>query len=251
MEILIVKTFAVIAAMLIATTLTARYNHAFETKTEFWGLFIATLALVFIIPMTSMPINFLLALVFAALMGALIGPGIKGMMISYITRKQLEKKGWTKDRLKTATEAELAEASASITYDLSDPANHSLVSEWNNLITLAMAGTGAMTLITASVVAFSDVDFSFLGMALFIALIGLIVMSLLNILFFKSPAMRLVGSYIGALIFSLFLLYDFNQLEKFVAAGDTSWETAVNVGTSIYIDIINLFMDLLNILSSR
>jgi FtsH-binding integral membrane protein len=251
MEILIVKTFAVIAAMLIATTLAARKNHAFETPMEFWGLFIATLALVFIIPLTSMPVNFVLALIFAGLMGAIIGPGIKSMMVSYMVRKRLEQQGWTKERLKTATASELAEATSVITFDLEDPANHSLVREWNNIITLAMAGTGAMTLITAAVVAFSSIDFSFMGMALFIALIGLIVMSLLNYFFFKSPAVRLFGSYVGALIFSLFLLYDFNQLEKSVLAGDRSWETAVNMGTSIYIDIINLFMDLLDILSSR
>lgn len=47
----------------------------------------------------------------------------------------------------------------------------------------------------------------------------------------------------GAIIFTLYLLYDFNQLEK--KAGDESWSTAVN----IYLDIINLFFDLLEILA--
>lgn len=62
--------------------------------------------------------------------------------------------------------------------------------------------------------------------------------------------MRLVGAYIGAVIFSLYLLYDFDQLEKSALAGDVSWETAINFAISIYLDIINLFLDLLQILSS-
>jgi len=32
-------------------------------------------------------------------------------------------------------------------------------------------------------------------------------------------------------------------------AGDESWETAIDVAVNIYLDIINLFLDLLEILS--
>lgn len=57
----------------------------------------------------------------------------------------------------------------------------------------------------------------------------------------------LVKAYFGVLIFTGYLIYDFNTLEKM--AGDDSWGTAVNIAVSIYLDIINLFLYLLEILS--
>lgn len=251
MDTLSIKTFGVILMMLCATALTVRKNHAFETRWEFWGLLIGGLALLFIIPATTMPINFILAFVFAVIMGALIGPGIKGMMMSYVVRKRLEQQGYTKASLAALPAAEHEALAASIMADINNPAHDSIVRDWNSIIGLALYGTGGMTLITAMVVSVLDIDFSFLGFGLFVALAGLIVMGLLNMFFFKSPLMRLFGSYIGAVVFSLYLLYDFNRLEAAVASGDTSWETAINLGISIYLDIINLFMDLLDILSSR
>ncbi len=251
MSILIVKTFAVIVMMLCATALAARRNHDFETKLEFWGLFIGGLVLLFVIPGTSMPFNIILSLVFAFMMGSLIGPGIKQMMVSFVVRKKLEQQGYTKDSLKALSEEERSKLMQQSVAALDTEDHSSIVKDWNNIIGLALYGTAAMTLLTAVVVFTSGIDFSFLGLILFVGLLGLIVMWLLNYFFFKSPLVRLIGSYIGAVIFSLYLLYDFNQLEAAVALGDTTWETAVNIGISIYLDIINLFMDLLDILSSR
>ena len=251
MDTLSIKTFGVILMMLCATALTVRRNHAFETRWEFWGLLIGAFVLLFVIPVTTMPINFLLALVFAIIMGALIGPGIKGMMMSYVVRKRLEQQGYTKASLKDIPIDEREALAAAVQADINNPAHSSIVQDWNNIIGLALYGTGGMTLITAVAVSILDIDFSFLGFGLFVALAGLIVMGLLNMFFFKSLLMRLVGSYIGAVVFSLYLLYDFNRLEAAVAGGDTSWETAINLGISIYLDIVNLFMDLLDILSSR
>jgi FtsH-binding integral membrane protein len=251
MDTLSIKTFGVILMMLCATALAARRNNAFETRWEFWGLLIGGFALLFIIPATTMPINFILAFVFAVIMGALIGPGIKGMMVDYVIRKRLEQQGYTKASLANLPVEEREALVASVVADVNNPAHNNIIQDWNGIIGLAMYGTGAMTLITAIAVVVLDIDFSFLGMGLFVALIGLVVMGLLNTFFFKSPIMRLVGSYIGALIFSLYLLYDFNRLEAAVKTGDTSWETAIGLGISIYLDIINLFMDLLDILSSH
>jgi FtsH-binding integral membrane protein len=250
MNILILKTFAVILIMLCASAIAARRNHSFETRLEFWGLFIVGLVLMFAIQMTQMPINLILALIFAGIMGALIGPGIKGMMMNFVVRKRLEAQGYNKERLKGMSDVEKEALTAPIIADIDNPAHSSVVSEWNNVIGLALYGTSAIVFITAAVVYFVGFDFSILGTGLLIALIGLIVFGLLNYFFFKSPLLRLIGSYFGAVIFSLYLLYDFNQLEKAVALNDTSWETAVGLGVSIYLDIINLFLDLLDILSS-
>ncbi len=251
MDILIVKTFGVVVMMLCATALAARRNYAFEAKWEFWGLFITAIVLIFVIPVVAMPINIILALGLAWIMGAIIGPELKGMMQSYVVRKRLEAMGYDKAKQKAMSEEEYDTVVAPILADLSGAGSHSVVQDWNNLVGLALYGTAGMTLLTAVAVMMLDIDFSFLGWGLFVALLGLVVIGLLNILFFKNPLVRLIGSYIGAVVFSLFLLYDFNQLEKAVATGDTSWNTAINVGISIYLDIINLFMDLLDILSSN
>ena len=65
--------------------------------------------------------------------------------------------------------------------------------------------------------------------------------------FLRSKMVSLIRAYIGAVIFTLYLLYDFNQLEK--KAGDESWGTAIDISVNIYLDIINLFLDLLEILA--
>jgi FtsH-binding integral membrane protein len=72
-------------------------------------------------------------------------------------------------------------------------------------------------------------------------------MGLINVFFIRSKMVSLVRAYFGALIFTLYLLFDFNRLEK--KAGDESWATAINISVNIYLDIINLFLDLLEILS--
>ena len=45
-------------------------------------------------------------------------------------------------------------------------------------------------------------------------------------------------------------IYDFNALEKAIARGDNSWGTAVDIAVNLYLDIINLFLDLLEILAA-
>ena len=51
------------------------------------------------------------------------------------------------------------------------------------------------------------------------------------------------------ILLTLYLIYDFNSLEKAIAAGDNSWGTAIKIAVNLYLDIINLFLDLLEILA--
>ena len=92
-------------------------------------------------------------------------------------------------------------------------------------------------------------DFSFLSTFLIISLLALIVVEGLNSFVFKSERRRVIYSYFGVVIFTLYLIYDFNYLEKSIAAGDNSWGTAVKIAVNLYLDIINLFLDLLEILA--
>ena len=104
---------------------------------------------------------------------------------------------------------------------------------------------GGMTAVTffamATIATVSKRDFSFLGKFLFVGLILLVVASLAN-LFFQVPAVQLTISAVGVLIFSLFLLYDVNNI---VRGGETNYITAT---LSIFLDLFNLFVSLLNIL---
>ncbi len=53
----------------------------------------------------------------------------------------------------------------------------------------------------------------------------------------------------GIFIFTLYLIYDFNRLEKAMAGGDESWGTAVEIAVNIYLDVVNLFLLILEVLS--
>ena len=114
----------------------------------------------------------------------------------------------------------------------------------------ALMGTTLAVIITAGINYVADIDFGFLGPVLFILLIALIVIEMSNALVFKSSRRRLLQSYFGVCIFTFYLIYDFNQLEKAIASGETSWAIAVDIAVNLYLDIINLFIDLLEILAS-
>ena len=122
--------------------------------------------------------------------------------------------------------------------------------EWQNIVFQALMGTTLAVIITAGINYVADIDFGFLGPVLFILLIALIVIEMSNALVFKSSRRRLLQSYFGVCIFTFYLIYDFNQLEKAIASGETSWAIAVDIAVNLYLDIINLFIDLLEILAS-
>jgi FtsH-binding integral membrane protein len=80
-----------------------------------------------------------------------------------------------------------------------------------------------------------------MGKFLLIGLVLLIVASLAN-LFFQVPALALTISAIAVLIFSGFILYDVSRV---VQGGETNYVMAT---LAIYLDIYNLFVNLLQLL---
>ena len=86
-------------------------------------------------------------------------------------------------------------------------------------------------------------DFSSMGQMLFIAVIILIVGSLSNI-FFQSPILQLAIAGMGALVFSAFILYDTQQIIK------GGFSTPIEAAIALYIDFLNLFISLLQILAA-
>ncbi|MEX0598540.1 MAG: Bax inhibitor-1 family protein, partial [Candidatus Paceibacterota bacterium] len=120
-------------------------------------------------------------------------------------------------------------------------------SEWNNTVFQAFFATAIAVFATGSIVFLTNINFGFLEGFLLISLIILVLMSVLNILIFRSTIFSFISSYFGAVIFTLYLLFDFNRLESI--AGDESWATAIDISVNLYLDIINLFLDLLTIIS--
>jgi modulator of FtsH protease len=109
------------------------------------------------------------------------------------------------------------------------------------LVALAGGMTAVVFFAMATIATVSKRDFSFLGKFLFIGMILLVVASLAN-LFFAVPAVSLTISAIAVLIFSLYLLYDLNQI---VRGGQTNYIVAT---LSVFLSLFNIFISLLNLL---
>ena len=109
------------------------------------------------------------------------------------------------------------------------------------------AGTfGAMALVGYT----TKTDLSSMGKILFMALIGLIIATIVN-LFIKSSGLDLILSYVGVLIFVGLTAYDTQKIKKmFLMAPDASARTqkyAVLAALTLYLDFINLFLYLLRL----
>ncbi|WP_088363888.1 Bax inhibitor-1/YccA family protein [Bacillus cereus] len=86
-------------------------------------------------------------------------------------------------------------------------------------------------------------DLSFLGGFLFVALLALLFVGLFSLFSPLTTMGMLAFSVIGAIVFSLYILYDFNQMKH---QGITE-EMIPLLALSLYLDFINLFLDLLRI----
>ena len=238
-DILFARTFTIVWVMLLITAYSSYMNKKVNAKSG-WGTIIMVFILLFAVMIfsNSYPINLVLVWLFAWVMWWMIAPWIRSMWDNYKTRKYLKGK-WIvlkKGEILTAEQAiDLAEYLNANRWD----------EQWNKIVSQAMFSTALAVFATASLVFISDIDFSFIWLFLFISLIILIIMGLLNIFIFKSRMFSLIKAYFWVLIFTWYLIYDFNTLEKM--AWDDSWGTAINIAVNIYLDIINLFLYLLEI----
>ena len=111
------------------------------------------------------------------------------------------------------------------------------------LVGLAAGGTGIIFLTLAGIATTTKKDFSFMGKFLMVGIILLIVASLAN-MFFQIPALSLALSGAAVLLFSGFILYDVSRI---VNGGETNYVMAT---LALYLDVYNLFVNLLQILMS-
>jgi modulator of FtsH protease len=84
-------------------------------------------------------------------------------------------------------------------------------------------------------------DFSSMGKMLFVTLIVVVVAGLINI-FFQSPILQLAIASISSILFSAFILYDTQNIIR------GAYETPIEGAIALYLDFLNLFVSLLQIL---
>jgi modulator of FtsH protease len=105
----------------------------------------------------------------------------------------------------------------------------------------AAAGTALLFLTLSAYVITTKRDLNHWGGFLLVAIIALILTSVINI-FLQSPLLMMIGSAFGAVIFSLFIMYDTSRI---VNGYEKSY---VRASLSMFLNIVNLFIDLLQLI---
>jgi FtsH-binding integral membrane protein len=107
--------------------------------------------------------------------------------------------------------------------------------------------TVVITFLAALIGMYSGLDFSWLGFVLIIPLFLLVTWNFLNIFYNFSGWLKRSMGVFGSAIFTLYLVFDFNRLERAAENGVNDWNTAFQIGLSIYLDVINLLLELLEV----
>jgi len=112
-----------------------------------------------------------------------------------------------------------------------------------NVVIMAL---GTTTVVFAGLAVYATTtkrDLSFLGGMLMAALLALIAISIFNIIWPLSSTAMLAYSFIGVLVFSGYVLYDFNRMKHYGVSAEQVPLMALN----LYLDFVNLFINILRI----
>lgn len=93
-------------------------------------------------------------------------------------------------------------------------------------------------------------DVTKLGTILFIALLAAIIVSVLNMLIFKSSSVEMGLSILIILVFLGYVAYDMNNIKYLVNAMDED-KAAVYGAFQLYLDFINIFIRLLELFGKK
>jgi FtsH-binding integral membrane protein len=115
-------------------------------------------------------------------------------------------------------------------------------------ISAALFGVMALTGYT------TKTDLTKLGSILFMALVGIIIASVVN-MFLGSSQMNYIISFIGVLVFTGLTAYDVQKLKRIGAGVEYGSEAAAKLSImgalNLYLDFINLFLMLLRLFGNR
>jgi uncharacterized protein len=101
--------------------------------------------------------------------------------------------------------------------------------------------------------AITDIDLSKLGAIAFMALIGLILATIVNI-FWANDTLYWITTYAGVAIFAALTAYDMQkltQINREGISGDAAGRAAIMGALALYLDFINLFLFLLRIFGQQ
>jgi len=280
-EVLFIKTFCLIGAMLIITSIGAKLNKVYETLAECVITVSGMLGFIILVHIHAheYPMNLFCLGMVSLFVGWSLGPAITGLGNKFMFRKFLEKIGvetklvkvktklsWlSENKIKKAqyyykdapenvfeeNSSEVRELRRRFEEEVLEHERDQLANRWKNRVTLAIVSTALAVFLTASIVWFSNVDFGFLGGFLAVVLAILALIKLKKSLTPNASIYSLPLIIIGIIHAMLLLIYDFNRLEKALAAGDESWSTAVKISLSIYLDIIWLFIQILELIGNE
>lgn len=123
-----------------------------------------------------------------------------------------------------------------------------------------LGSVGAIFLMTAGMFAATAIyglitknDLSSIGSICIMGVIGIIIVTLVNVLFIHSEGLDLAISYIGVFIFVALTAYDTQKIKKSVAYAttDRAATLALSGAFELYLDFINIFLRLLRIMGRR
>ena len=117
---------------------------------------------------------------------------------------------------------------------LAMPGGASIVAQAFTLTTVAFGALSVFAMNTKR-------DFTTMGKMLFITLIVILVAAVINI-FVQSPIFQLAIASISAILFSAYILYDTQNIIR------GNYETPIEGAVALYLDFVNLFVSLLQIL---
>ena len=112
-----------------------------------------------------------------------------------------------------------------------------------------LAITVLIALLAAVAGMYSGIDYSAAGKFLFYGLSGLIIFGIARQFMHIRRAAQRVFAFFGVMVFTGYLIFDFNHLHRLGRASVNDWHSAMSVSISLYLDVINLFFDLLDTLS--
>lgn len=121
--------------------------------------------------------------------------------------------------------------------------NHYASTSGGDVVLLALATT---TVVFAGIGVYATKtkrNFSWMGGMLMAALLALIAISIFNLIWPLSSTGMLAFSFVGVLVFSGYILFDFNRMMHY---GVTAEEVPL-MALNLYLDFVNLFINLLRI----